>query len=429
MKVVSLFDGISCGRVALERAGLPVSRYVAYEIDVDAVNCSKWNWPDIEHFGDVELAEFADFKGYDLVIGGFPCTDLSIGKNNREGLKGKHSRLFWELVRAIKEINPRYFLVENNYRMPKKDEAIITEALGVAPIHINSALVSAQNRDRLYWTNIPNVEQPIDRGIYLSEILEAKVPLKYYHADGAINYLLRADMNTRLIQDATRDKSRCIVANFSKGVPYNVLAVPCNTPNKVGELKKQQGYGLYAPNGKGLCLTTRGGGLAGPSSTLLIQPYGIAFRTRNTPDGRYKKPKIRTDGKSNALTTVTTDSMVIEPPLKSYCITASYGRAHPTGIPKCRKTQIVEYPKTGIPTFQVERGLLYYRDYKIPVKIPDGEYAIRKLTPLECERLQTLPDGYTEMLSDTQRYKALGNGWNADTIAHIFNYINVDMLI
>lgn len=383
MKVVSLFDGISCGRVALERAGLPVSRYVAYEIDVDAVNCSKWNWPDIEHFGDVELAEFADFKGYDLVIGGFPCTDLSIGKNNREGLKGKHSRLFWELVRAIKEIKPRYFLVENNYRMPKKDEAIITEALGVAPIHINSALVSAQNRDRLYWTNIPNVEQPVDRGIYLSEILEAKVPLKYYHTDGAINYLLRADMNTRFIQDATRDKSRCIVANFSKGVPYNVLAVP----------------------------------------------YGIAFRTRNTPDGRYKKPEIRTDGKSNALTTVTTDSMVIEPPLKSYCITASYGRAHPTDIPKCRKTQIVEYPKTGIPTFRVERGLRYYRDYKIPVKIPDGEYAIRKLTPLECERLQTLPDGYTEMLSDTQRYKALGNGWNVDTIAHIFNYINVDMLI
>lgn len=352
MKVVSLFDGISCGRVALERAGLPVSRYVAYEIDVDAVNCSKWNWPDIEHFGDVELAEFSDFKGYDLVIGGFPCTDLSIGKNNREGLNGKHSRLFWELVRAIKEINPRYFLVENNYRMPKKDEAIITEVLGVAPIHINSALVSAQNRDRLYWTNIPNVEQPVDRGIYLSDILEAKVPLKYYHTDGAINYLMRADMNTRFIQDATRDKSRCIVANFSKGVPYNVLAIP----------------------------------------------YGIAFRTRNTPDGRYKKPEIRTDGKSNALTTVTTDSMVI-------------------------------LPDKTVPTYTVSAGRLLYRGREVPVQIPDGEYAIRKLTPLECERLQTLPDGYTEMLSDTQRYKALGNGWNADTIAHIFNYINVDMLI
>lgn len=395
MKVVSLFDGISCGRVALERAGLPISHYVAYEIDVDAVNCSKWNWPDIEHFGDVELAEFTDFKGYDLVIGGFPCTDLSIGKNNREGLKGKHSRLFWELVRAIKEINPRYFLVENNYRMPKKDEAIITEALGVSPIHINSALVSAQNRDRLYWTNIPNVEQPIDRGIYLSEILESKVPAKYYHKEGALGYL--ANGRIHRIQNINNDKSNTLTAGYSKGVPLNAVAVR-NESTRVATLgKDSQGNRVYDINGKSITISATSGGIGRNTGLYAIPATGVALRSwpRNTKSGRYKRPETRYDEKANALTSVQTDSMAI---IDGGC-------------------------------YKVENGILFFKDKEVPIKLPDGYYAIRKLTPVECERLQTLPDGYTEMLSDTQRYKALGNGWNVDTIAHIFNYINIDLLI
>lgn len=121
MKVLSLFDGISCGRLALERAGIPVERYVAYEIEPNAIKVSKANWNDIEHCGDVTVADFSQYKGFDAIIGGFPCQDLSINKKDRKGLEGKRSGLFWHLVRAIEEVRPKYFLVENNYKMPQKD--------------------------------------------------------------------------------------------------------------------------------------------------------------------------------------------------------------------------------------------------------------------------------------------------------------------
>jgi len=170
MKVLSLFDGISCGMVSLERAGIKVDRYVAYEIDENAITISKNNYPFIEHKGDVVKADFTEFKGFDMIIAGFPCQDLSISKKDRQGLKGKRSGLFWELVRAIEEVKPRYFLVENNYKMPKEDENIITETLGVKPIMINSALLSGQTRKRLYWTNIAT-EIPQDKKIVVKDII------------------------------------------------------------------------------------------------------------------------------------------------------------------------------------------------------------------------------------------------------------------
>jgi len=434
MKVLSLFDGISCGRVALERAGISVSRYVAFEIDQDAINCSSWNYPDIEHRGTVEGADFTEFKGFDLVIGGFPCTDLSIGKNNREGLKGKHSRLFWEQVRAIKEVDPLYFLVENNYRMPKKDEDIITETLGVKPFYINSALVSAQNRERLYWTNL-DLTTPDDRGIRLCDILEDRVPKKYYHTEGAINYLSRTKMNTRFMQSSEADKAGCVVANYHKGVPYNVLctpvkvadlydngaqagrvydvnaksvcinangggggaktglyAIPAN-PVRVGTIGKDSpGNRVYSSEGKAITISATSGGLGRNTGLYAIPATGAALRSwpRNTKEGRFKRPEVRYDEKANALTSVQTDSMAI---ILGGC-------------------------------YLVENGILYFKDKEVPIKLPNGYYAIRKLTPVECERLQTLPDGYTEMLSDTQRYKALGNGWTVEVIAHIFNHID-----
>lgn len=423
MKVVSLFDGISCGRLALQRAGINVTRYVAFEIDKDAINVSRWNWDDIEQRGSVEGADFTEFKGFDLVMGGFPCTDLSIGKNIRQGLKGQHSRLFWEQVRAIKEINPRYFLVENNYRMPKKDEAIITETLGVEPIHINSAKVSAQNRDRLYWTNIPNVGQPEDKGIVLADVLLDKVSLKYYHSTGGLDYLFAEGVKKfnrpYKIIDGAKDKSPTLVSVFTKGLPYNALAV--NRVGYFGELNKTgkvpHGAGLYDAEGKSLCLTTSTGSLGN---------YALAFRTRDTDQGRFKKPEVRVDEKSNALTTVQTDSMLAE---KAYCLTSSYGRAYVPDVNRRQKTQILEQPTPGVPLFLVEDGKLLYKERLIPVKLSDGLYAIRKLTPVECERLQTLPDGYTEMVSDTQRYRQLGNGWTVDVIAHIFNHIHLDDLL
>ena len=154
MKVLSLFDGISCGMVALERANIPVERYVAYEIDGDAIKVSEYNYPQIEHCGDVTKADFTQYKGFDLLIGGSPCQDLcSMG--SREGLAGEKSKLFFEFVRALKEVHPRYFLLENNASMTNENRDIISSYMGCEPVLINSADFSAQVRKRLYWTNIP----------------------------------------------------------------------------------------------------------------------------------------------------------------------------------------------------------------------------------------------------------------------------------
>ena len=290
MKVLSLFDGISCGRLALERAGIPVERYVAYEIDENAIKVSKANWNDIEHCGDVTVADFSQYKGFDAIIGGFPCQDLSINKRNRKGLEGNRSGLFWHLVRAIEEVNPKYFLVENNYKMPQKDQDIITKTLGVEPILIYSGKVSAQSRYRLYWTNIPNVQQPEDLHIYLKDIVE--------HGE-------------------TKEKD---LTNFTKF--NNKTYTNYDRPARIGTIGKGgQGERVYSIEGKSVTLTANGGGRGAKGGLYLI-------------NGTVRKP-----------------------------------------------------------------------------------------TPIECERLQTLPDNYTACLSDNERRKVIGNGWTVDVIAHILRSI------
>lgn len=171
MRVLSLFDGICCGHLALERAGIKIDSYDAYEIEKNAIKATETNFPDVVHHGDVTIEDFTKYKGkIDLLIGGSPCTNLSMAGNG-QGLKGSQSKLFYEYARAIKEAQPKYFLLENVI-MKKEWEDIITNILGVEPIEINSSLVSAQNRRRLYWTNIPNVTLPEDKNIKLEDILE-----------------------------------------------------------------------------------------------------------------------------------------------------------------------------------------------------------------------------------------------------------------
>lgn len=171
MRVLSLFDGICCGHLALERAGIKIDSYDAYEIEKNAIKATETNFPDVIQHGDVTIEDFTKYKGkIDLLIGGSPCTNLSMAGNG-QGLKGSQSKLFYEYARAIKEVQPKYFLLENVI-MKKEWEDIITNILGVEPIEINSSLVSAQNRRRLYWTNIPNVTLPEDKNITLEDILE-----------------------------------------------------------------------------------------------------------------------------------------------------------------------------------------------------------------------------------------------------------------
>lgn len=380
MKVLSLFDGISCGRVALERAGLRVDTYVAYEIDKFATKVSQDNYPDIIRCGNVVGADFSQYEGFDLVMGGFPCTDLSIAKKDRKGLKGEHSILFWELVRAIKEVRPRYFLVENNASMPAADKAIITETMGVEPIMINSALVSAQNRKRLYWTNIPGIAQPDDKHIYLCDIIE----------DG-LTY---------------QDKSYTLTATYAGAQLKNTLE------------RHQRTMIFQRARGK-----NKGGLKYDKSPTLTANSWqdnnhlviGAALRTRDTPSGRLKKLEVNHIGKANALTTVQTDSMSCEPVrigIKDGCRDTRSSRIYSV---KGKSISLCANGGGG----GALTGL-----YKID--LPDGDYIVRKLTPIECERLQTLPDNYTKAVSNTQRYKGLGNGWTADVITHILSYIKIN---
>ena len=174
MKVLSLFDGISCGMIALERAGIPVERYVAYEIEESAIKISQAHYPMIEECGDVFKADFSQYKGFDVLIGGSPCTFWSVAKRGREITSdGFGFELFRQYVRALQESGCKYFLYENNYSMHKDVKEEITKYLGIEPIMINSELVSAQSRKRLYWTNIPGVRQPDDKKIVLSDIIES----------------------------------------------------------------------------------------------------------------------------------------------------------------------------------------------------------------------------------------------------------------
>ena len=306
MKVLSLFDGISCGMVALERAGINVERYDAFEIDKYAIKVSEKNYPQIVHHGDVFGGNFADFKGYDLLLGGSPCTYWSIAKAGREttpdGIGGK---LFMEYVRALRESDCKYFLYENNNSIHQNIKDFISEQLGVQPIMINSALVSAQQRKRCYWTNIPGVCQPKDKGILLKDILESGV--------------------------AWQDKSYCMTAGYNGAIFRNTLQKSQRSmiaePTRIGQYGNGgQGQRICSVRGKSVTLSANGGG---------------------------------------------------------------------------------QGAKTGL--------------YKID--LPDGDYIIRKLTPVEAERLQTLPDNYTEGISKTQRYKCIGNGWTVDVIAHILTFL------
>lgn len=309
MRVLSLFDGISCGRLALERAGIRVEKYYASEIDKYAIQVTQKNRPDTIQVGDVTKLNYLELLDIDMVIGGSPCQDLSIAKQNREGLRGARSGLFWKYVEALEVIRPKWFLLENVASMRNEDRDAITATLKkIYPetecIMINSALVSAQQRKRYYWTNW-HVEQPQDKGILLKDILESGLP-----------YL---------------EKSQSLTASYDGAVFWNSIQKKQRTmvaePVRIGEIGKGgQGNRIYSVRGKSVYLNANGGG----------------------------------------------------------------GGA-----------------KTGL--------------YK--VDLPDGDYIIRKLTPVECERLQTLPAGWTAGVSNTQRYKAIGNGWTVDVIAWIFSQL------
>ena len=335
MKVLSLFDGIACGKVALERAGIPIEKYYASEIDKHAINIAMKNHPDIIQIGDVTKVDFNSFGGggqIDMLIAGSPCQGFSFA-GKQLNFNDPRSKLFFEFVRALKAIRPKYFLLEN-VKMKKEYENIISSELGVNPVEINSSLVSAQNRKRLYWANW-SITKPKDKGILLKDIVHENTCSKEQIYDIIKDYIVPFDQTLKIL-----DKE------VEKG--------------KVGYFRKDsQANRVYYIHGKAVTLCGDAGGGAAKMGQYL---FGCI-----TPDRINKRQNGQrfSDGQ------------------KFYTLTA-----------------------------QDRHGVLI-------------EGYVRKLTPTECERLQTLPDGYTEGVSNSQRYKTLGNGWTVDVLAHIFSQIKI----
>lgn len=379
MKVLSLFDGISCARVALDRAGLPVEEYLACEIDKHAIKVSQTNYPTIVHLGDVRAVK--DVGHIDLLIGGSPCTDLSIAKKGRQGLAGEHSSLFWEYVRLWRETKPTYFLLENVASMPKADKAIITETLGVEPILFDAALVSAQCRKRLFWTNIPQSGLPADRGILLKDILEPN----------ASDWITPSSF-TPTPEKAIRGKTKqsfvqvgYVGETNACGVGGQALRVydaegKSTTSGvglyKIGHIGKTDGQAnrVYSPEGKSATLSANGGGSGAKTGLYAIGRVELR---------RLDENGVRHDGD--------------------------------TTYPVVKKITARDIGKSNTLTSMPEHNLV----------VNTETFSIRKLTPTECERLQGLPDGYTESISKTQRYKCLGNAFNVDVIAHLLSPLRI----
>ena len=356
IKVLSLFDGISCARQALHDLGIPVSLYYASEVDKYALQISAQRWPEIIQLGDVHIINTPMLlvRNIDLMIGGSPCQDLSIA-GKRKGLDGERSGLFWEYVRVLKEVQPKYFVLENVASMNIASRDIISKELGVEPIMIDAALVSGQRRKRLFWTNIPGIRQPEDKGILLRDILQPVVDDKYIYR-GKVN-------------------------------------------------NASQGTRVYDIEGKSATLSALGGG-AGAKTGLYTIPRG------------FNKGGIRASDKAPTLTTSRFDqnNMVVIP------------------IDKDGNEKL---ESNTLRTSGIGSGVDDKHNWDAVRVTDDGQrYIIRRLTPTECERLQSLPDGYTAYgkladgqytwISDTQRYKALGNGFNADVISHILSFMPND---
>ena len=533
MKVLSLFDGMSCGQIALDRLGIKVDKYYASEIDKYAMQVTQANFPETIQVGDICKLDPKDFMDVDLILAGSPCQGFSFA-GKQLAFDDPRSALFFEFIRLLKEIKPKYFLLEN-VKMKKDYLQIISEQVsacypeipfGIEPIFINSSLVSAQSRQRYYWTNIPNITQPEERGIVLRDILEDQVGSEHYvgyqlqknYAGGnQLNPKYKSQANTihdvdkksgticagthgyangyigdkhKPVKDTERnrrhmksldEKSLCMTATMYKGAGNNGMTIvpqpiiddnldkmttkegkawaltttygaagakdslekkrrsmipTSNKPDRIATAVDVNGLDhmkrVYSPDGKSPTVTTCQGGNTEPKVAA------GAWRGRSLDESgknvkwKETKPKqmleTRKDEKSNAVSTFTKDNLVVH----------SYREVRTEEAKKARRENRQKTGKDHTP-FRAKE-LQPRDDGKVGTVTPslNSDHRIsltkdstqdvywRKLTPLECERLQTVPDNYTNHVSNTQRYKMLGNGWTIEVIAHIFKNMEVE---
>jgi DNA (cytosine-5)-methyltransferase 3A len=441
LKVLSLFDGMSCGQLALQRLGIEVDTYYASEIDKYAIQVTQANFPETIQVGDVCELKAEDYQDIDLILAGSPCQGFSFA-GKQLAFDDPRSALFFEFIRLLKEIKPKYFLLEN-VKMKQQFQDVITEQVSacypdfeggdllggqIKPILINSALLSAQNRQRLYWTNIPNIEQPEDKGIVLRDILEDEINSEFYYKEKSISYMERGNDKWQQAgkrrkygyeQNADKEKSFTITENWHKGVPYNYFKE--TKPKQVGLAKEY---------------------ISKKSIEKYVENKNAEF---NDP---YNKKTIK-GNKSTALRTNSSNGnmWVNEKAIKNLP-KGSSGKSwffeQQTYLPNSEKTRALKSGSGSGNIPKVVSGAWrgrYKEDGKTEQKLElnqsgksnslttvqkdsvvvNEELSWRKLTPLECMRLQTVPDDYLMPVSNTQKYKLLGNGMTVDVIAHILN--------
>ena len=546
MNILSLFDGMSCGRLALDRLGIKVDKYYASEIDKYAIQVSSANYPDIIQIGDVCDVKGEDYPDIDLVLAGSPCQGFSFA-GNQLAFDDPRSALFFEFVRILKEVKPKYFLLEN-VKMKKEFLDVISEQVGVEPILINSALVSAQNRLRYYWTNIPGVEQPEDRGIVLRDILETEPDEKYDISEAKVDRVLNAKRGKGFFYNEDSEKIGTVIAGYHKE-PTDGSYIEQHKPVKHTERNRRH---LKMPDEKSLCMTAtmyKGAGNNGMTlvpmkpikvgmaveevkvrkhevdleklqqllreakanvkktnkqiaeetdlpitkvehwfrtdSSFAIPSDDIWFKLKEVldikddsfdaqimefiyRDGVYESTQrvYSEEGKSPTITASNNEQLIEVRALteqrteeskrirkehrqrtgkdwsprggkemvpredgKMNTLTTSLTKSHILEIETTKPNQINPSKKaSGKQPYMQDR--VFHEEGKshaltasfadrtnVGTSVDDLHW--RKLTPLECERLQTVPDNYTNHVSNTQRYKMLGNGWTIEVIAHI----------
>jgi DNA (cytosine-5)-methyltransferase 3A len=448
MNILSLFDGMSCGQIALGRAGIKVSKYYASEIDKYAIAVTQANYPDTIQLGSVVDVDCSKLDRIDMLIGGSPCQSFSFA-GKRKGMSTKceteiltlehylelktdgyefegQSYLFWEYMRVLKEVKPKYFLLEN-VMMGEKWERVLSKAIGVNPIEINSALVSAQSRKRLYWTNIgmePRglfgdmecvIPQPKDKGILLRDVLESEVEEKYYLSGKLVHTLF----NTRSGSEK----------QFKEAQPANVDGKGVSLTARYYKMGRQDNY----------IVASRGRNPENPSD----RTTGASLEQRLEP---------RTDGKTNTLTSVQKDNMVMQlnpskesngqQPYQQNRVYSSDGISPALSAQLSSGSHLIQVGNIYDNEHNSVAGRVYTDEGKsVTLSALGGggggaktglyniESRIRRLTEKECCRLQTVDDHYfikdgKPIISSTQQYRCLGNGWTVDVVSYIFSFIN-----
>jgi len=464
MNVLSLFDGMSCAQIALKESGIKYENYFASEIDKHAIKVTQHNFPNTIQLGSVVDVDCLKLPKIDILFGGSPCQSFSFA-GKRKGMSTKDSQeiltlehylelksegyefegqsyLFWEYMRILSElrkVNPDIKFLLENVEMGEKWERVLSKAIGVNGIHVNSALVSAQNRKRIYWLNFgmqPSglfnemqsiIRQPKDRGILLKDILESEVDERYYLSEKAVDRCLNND-RSRLTD--IEQKSGAVLANQAKQ-STDMITIVHNTMPRSSTTGKGGTGPLSRQDGKTYCLDT------GSTNAIEI----VAMRGRPNEQGKnIQQLESNGTGKTNSLTSVQKDNLVMQlnPSTESggkqpYQQNRVYDKEGISPALCANKSDLLIYAAD----YRSDAGIRIRENGKAPTLTRGSENSgtqynslavinsrIRRLTPTECKRLQTVPDWYDmTVLSDTQQYRCLGNGWTIKVIEHILSYL------